>query len=144
MLFNVLQLQETIQGWRASSTSREVSVTTSFISTLHKHLTFFHSFIHSVPFRSVPFRPVPSRPVPSRPVPSRPVPSHRIASHRIASHRIASRRVPSRPVPSHPIPSHPIHSFIHSFIHIYVPSCLIVVLSWISFWLHRDASPPVT
>jgi gamma-aminobutyric acid receptor subunit beta len=26
-------------------------------------------------------------------------------------------------------------------IHIYVPSCLIVVLSWISFWLHRDASP---
>ena len=26
-------------------------------------------------------------------------------------------------------------------IHIYVPSCLIVVLSWISFWLHREASP---
>jgi len=26
-------------------------------------------------------------------------------------------------------------------IHIYIPSCLIVVLSWISFWLHRDASP---
>jgi len=29
-------------------------------------------------------------------------------------------------------------------IQIYVPSCLIVVLSWISFWLHRDASPTPT
>ena len=26
-------------------------------------------------------------------------------------------------------------------IHIYVPSCLIVVLSWVSFWLSRDAVP---
>ena len=26
-------------------------------------------------------------------------------------------------------------------IHIYVPSSLIVVLSWVSFWLHRDAAP---
>lgn len=26
-------------------------------------------------------------------------------------------------------------------IHIYIPSSLIVVLSWVSFWLHRDAAP---
>ena len=26
-------------------------------------------------------------------------------------------------------------------IQIYVPSSLIVVLSWVSFWLHRDAAP---
>ena len=34
-----------------------------------------------------------------------------------------------------------VRSLGYYIIHIYVPSCLIVVLSWISFWLHRDASP---
>lgn len=24
----------------------------------------------------------------------------------------------------------------------YIPSILIVVISWVSFWLHMDASPP--
>ena len=34
-----------------------------------------------------------------------------------------------------------VRSLGYYIIHIYVPSCLIVVLSWISFWLPRDASP---
>lgn len=29
----------------------------------------------------------------------------------------------------------------HYIIFIYIPSCLIVVISWVSFWLHVDASP---
>lgn len=29
-------------------------------------------------------------------------------------------------------------------IHIYVPSSLVVVLSWVSFWLHRDSAPART
>jgi len=34
-----------------------------------------------------------------------------------------------------------VRSLGYYIIHIYVPSCLIVVLSWISFWLPRDATP---
>jgi hypothetical protein len=34
-----------------------------------------------------------------------------------------------------------VRSIGYYLIHIYIPSCLIVVLSWVSFWLHRDASP---
>jgi len=34
-----------------------------------------------------------------------------------------------------------VRSMGYYLIHIYIPSCLIVVLSWVSFWLHRDASP---
>jgi gamma-aminobutyric acid receptor subunit beta len=29
----------------------------------------------------------------------------------------------------------------HYIIFIYIPSCLIVVISWVSFWLHVEASP---
>ena len=29
----------------------------------------------------------------------------------------------------------------HYLIFIYIPSCLLVVISWVSFWLHVDSSP---
>jgi len=34
-----------------------------------------------------------------------------------------------------------VRSLGYYIIQIYVPSSLIVVLSWVSFWLHRDAAP---
>lgn len=36
---------------------------------------------------------------------------------------------------------HFVRSLGYYIIHIYIPSSLIVVLSWVSFWLHRDAAP---